>query len=291
LNTHLVRPGETLSALAIRFAVPLAAIARVNNKQNNVNLIRVGETLRIPLAKQRYDELIKNLEGLLAEAQRDHLEGLAEVGAIEKDSNRMGATVDLAADIATCFVGVGKALLKYGGVVRTAAVRKKLFEAAQKVVTFAVSDGGADQKTKIAIDSVGAANADQFVRATTNGGTIDSKQYAGSAAKSAVKGTTKAVSKHLIKSNIAVEKQLYAELLVGFAIQAAFTGFKKATDVAGAIGPSQIAQGWIGWREGEDPRTTFDRSRKTITASFERTKAMLTERIAALRKERAAAYG
>lgn len=49
-NTHTVRPGETLSHIAARYKTTVKAIADLN-KISNVNLIRVGQVLRLPGAK------------------------------------------------------------------------------------------------------------------------------------------------------------------------------------------------------------------------------------------------
>ena len=47
LKTHTVRTGETLYALALRYKTTILAIAKENNIKN-VNLIRVGQVLKIP---------------------------------------------------------------------------------------------------------------------------------------------------------------------------------------------------------------------------------------------------
>ena len=47
LKTHTVRTGETLYALALRYKTTILAIAQENNIKN-VNLIRVGQVLKIP---------------------------------------------------------------------------------------------------------------------------------------------------------------------------------------------------------------------------------------------------
>jgi LysM repeat protein len=46
-RTHTVKPGDTLSALAIRYGTTIAAIATANNI-SNINNIRVGQVLIIP---------------------------------------------------------------------------------------------------------------------------------------------------------------------------------------------------------------------------------------------------
>lgn len=48
LKTHTVKTGETLYALALRYKTTILAIAQVNNIKN-VNLIRMGQVLKIPL--------------------------------------------------------------------------------------------------------------------------------------------------------------------------------------------------------------------------------------------------
>lgn len=45
--THIVRPGESLSSIAARYGVSVSAIARYNGI-NNINLLRVGQSLQIP---------------------------------------------------------------------------------------------------------------------------------------------------------------------------------------------------------------------------------------------------
>jgi N-acetylmuramoyl-L-alanine amidase len=45
---HVVGRGETLSTIAARHGVPVAALRQANNKRND--RVRVGERLAIPLA-------------------------------------------------------------------------------------------------------------------------------------------------------------------------------------------------------------------------------------------------
>jgi LysM repeat protein len=49
VSTHLVQPGETLSSIARQYAVSVNALAR-HNGIANLNLVRVGQVLRIPTA-------------------------------------------------------------------------------------------------------------------------------------------------------------------------------------------------------------------------------------------------
>jgi peptidoglycan-N-acetylglucosamine deacetylase len=49
VSTHIVQPGETLSSIAGRYAVSVNALAR-HNGITNLNLVRVGQVLRIPAA-------------------------------------------------------------------------------------------------------------------------------------------------------------------------------------------------------------------------------------------------
>jgi peptidoglycan-N-acetylglucosamine deacetylase len=49
VSTHVVQPGETLSAIARRYDVSVNALARQNGI-TNLNLVRVGQVLRIPTA-------------------------------------------------------------------------------------------------------------------------------------------------------------------------------------------------------------------------------------------------
>jgi LysM repeat protein len=46
-RTYTVRSGDTLSSIAVKFGTTVAAIASLNNIEN-INLIRVGQVLKIP---------------------------------------------------------------------------------------------------------------------------------------------------------------------------------------------------------------------------------------------------
>jgi predicted ATPase len=74
------------------------------------------------------------------------------------------------------------------------------------------------------------------------------------------------------------------------AVQVAFTGLKKASDVAGLVSPSNLAQAYVAKRDGEDLRTTLHRSRQNVDASYQRVRGMLTTRISAARADRNEAY-
>ena len=290
MQAYRVVRGDTLSALAVRFGVPLDALVRVNRKQANPNLIRDGEMLRIPRSRAKYDEMIASLETLLAQAEQDYRQRMGELTGIENEGEIYGGRVDLAADVATCFVGMGKAVLTYGGVVRNAAIRKETFNAAQKVLVHFAGEDGVGDGGKVALKASGSAVADQYLRMYEQVAPADADQYAAKLGKEASKGALKATAKHLIKKHIAVDKQIGTELVVNFVIQAAFTGLKKAGDIAGAVSPSKLAQFYLRVSQGEDLRMTLAQSRQEIAASHKRVTDMLTERIAALRAERAEAY-
>jgi murein DD-endopeptidase MepM/ murein hydrolase activator NlpD len=290
MQAYRVVRGDSLSALAARFGVPLDALIRVNRKQANPNLIREGELLRIPRTRAKYDDLIASLEGLLAEAEQDYRLRVKELTGIESEGDTFGGRVDLAADLATCYVGMGKAALTYSGVVRNAALRKGTFNAAQKVLVHAVSENGAGDAGKVALKATGAALADQYLKAYEQIAPPDANQFAGKLGKEAGKGTLKATAKHLIKDHIAVDKQAATEMVVNFAIQAVFTGLKKTSDIAGAVSPSNLAHVYLRVTQGEDLRMTLAQSRQAVTSSHKRIADQLTERIAALRAERLEAY-
>jgi LysM repeat protein len=46
-QTYVVQPGDTLASIAVQFGTTAWAIANANNLPN-VNIIYVGQTLRIP---------------------------------------------------------------------------------------------------------------------------------------------------------------------------------------------------------------------------------------------------
>ena len=50
-NTHTVRPGDTLSAIARQHGTTVAELQRLNNI-TNTHLIRIGQVLRLPIAAQ-----------------------------------------------------------------------------------------------------------------------------------------------------------------------------------------------------------------------------------------------
>jgi hypothetical protein len=47
---HIVQPGDTLTKLCDRYGVPISDLARINNIRN-INHIRVGDALIIPLPR------------------------------------------------------------------------------------------------------------------------------------------------------------------------------------------------------------------------------------------------
>ena len=290
MQTYRVLRGDNLSTLAVRFSVPLDALVRANKRQSNPNLIRDGETLRIPRARQKYLDMIAALEDLSRESDQDFRDRIKELTVIERDAATFGGRVDLAADVATCFVGMGKALLTYGCIVRKSALRKEMFNAVQKVIVYGASDEPGDA-ANAAFKAVGKATADQSLRLFGPIGPVDQAEFAGKIGKSLGKDATNGVAKHVIKSYIAIDKQSTSELLVHIAVQAAWTGFTKASDIAGAVSPSNLAHVWMKWRNGADLRTTIADSRQAISASHQRVKQMLAARIAAVREEMKEAYG
>jgi hypothetical protein len=290
MQSYIVRRGDSLSVLAERFGIPLAALVRVNRKQANPHLIRDGEVLRIPRPRSKYDELVASLQNLLAEANSDHRQRMAELGGIEHEGAVYGGRIDLVADVTTCFIGMGKAALTYGGIVRNAALRKGTFDAVQKVLVHAATGEGVSNGGTITLKAAGKVQADQYLRLYENVGTFDSQRAAGKFGKDVGKGVSKAAAKHLIKSHITVDKQTSTELAVTIAMQAVFTGFKKAGDIAGAISPSSLAQFYLRYGNGEDLRMTLAQSRQAVIASHQRITRMLNERIAATRAEYGEAY-
>lgn len=286
MRSYRVVRGDTLGGLAARFDVPLDALVRINHKQNNPDLIREGETLQIPRSRLAYDTILESLEGLAREADRDYQDRLDELNAIEREGATFGGRIDLTADILTCFVGMGKATLTYGGVVRNAALRKGTFKAVEKVIVHAATNELPSAVGGLAFKAVGNATADQYLRAIEQVGPVNPGQFAKSIGKDASKG----IAKHLIKSHIAVDKQSATELFVVAAIQFAFTGLQKASDLAGAIAPSTLAHVYMRLHDGEDLRTSLFKSRQSIDVSHQRVKHMLATRIASIRAERAQVY-
>ena len=80
---HVVRTGETLSEIAARFDVRVERLARLNNIQN-VNLIYVGQLLRIPVDDNFIAYVIRRGDTLYALARRygTTVETLAELNRI-----------------------------------------------------------------------------------------------------------------------------------------------------------------------------------------------------------------
>lgn len=293
MQTYRALRGDNLSTLAVRFGVPLDALVRANQKQSNPNVIRDGETLRIPRPRQKYLDMIAALEDLARESERDYRDRMNELSGIEREGATFGGRIDLAADIATCFVGMGKAMIRYGGVVRKAALRKETFNAVQKVIVYAAGDEPGDP-ANMAFKAVGKATADQSLRIFGWAGPIgpvDEAEFAQKVGKSLGKDVTKGAAKHAIKSYVAIDKQSTTELAVNIAIQAAWTGFRKAGDVGAAVAPSNLAHVWMRWANGADLATTVADSRRAIAISNERVRQMLAAQIAAARAEMNEAYG
>jgi hypothetical protein len=278
-----------LSGIAARYGVPLDAVIRSNPQIANPNVIRPGDAVKIPETLARYDEILASLDELHRSVERDYRARIDELAAVSRDGDALGAEVDLAADLATSFVGMGKAMLRYGGTVRYAAVRKETFKAAEKVLVYAASQD-LDQAGTIGLKAVGHAEADQYLRMHERVGPVDAGQFAAKAGKEAAKGATKAIAKSAIKSFVAADKQSATELIVTFAIHAAFTGLKKASDVLGAVNPSTVASVYMRMTSGEDLRTTIFRTRQHIDASHARTVKLLATHIDGVVAERNQAY-
>ena len=77
--TYTVKRGDTLSGIAAKFGVSVAAIAAANpDRIKNVNKITVGWVLTIPgkQSKKNYSEIGKQVEKCLAE--------IAELPSVKK---------------------------------------------------------------------------------------------------------------------------------------------------------------------------------------------------------------
>ena len=48
MGTHIIRPGETLSGIAVRFRTTVAELMRLNPQIRDPNIIRAGATIRVP---------------------------------------------------------------------------------------------------------------------------------------------------------------------------------------------------------------------------------------------------
>ena len=67
-SVHVVRKGDTLSSLATRYGVTVNELKRVNNLKSD--LIRIGQTLTVPLASGSGQDIHKLLAGTRVDVSR-----------------------------------------------------------------------------------------------------------------------------------------------------------------------------------------------------------------------------
>lgn len=69
--TYTVQKGDTLSKIALKHGTTVSALAALNNIRN-VNVIRTGQVLRLPLAEfstEKYTELGKAVEKVVEDVE------------------------------------------------------------------------------------------------------------------------------------------------------------------------------------------------------------------------------
>ena len=93
---YIIRPGDTLFDLGLKFNVPVSGIVEENNISDE-NMITAGQTLRIPVSDEVYNVYMLGKNQNPAQQNTDEPEENVSAGAYHRHKVRRGDTVYLLA--------------------------------------------------------------------------------------------------------------------------------------------------------------------------------------------------
>lgn len=93
---YIIRPGDTLFDLGLKFNVPVSGIVEENNISDE-NMITAGQTLRIPASDEVYNVYMLGKNQNSAQQNTDEPEENVSAGAYRRHKVRRGDTVYLLA--------------------------------------------------------------------------------------------------------------------------------------------------------------------------------------------------
>jgi len=295
MTVHKIRPGENLTVIAGQYGFgsdwrPIwqynTVVKRTLNAANK-DSIPAGASIVIPRTTKEYDDTIKTLQHLLIEVGRDTAKSLRELDGYKAEADRVGAAVDIAADIAFAAKGAVKASVKLGPRYAKYIMRK---EAMTAVLSAVEKVSGLDNSHEgLIIKNAGTATVDQAVMIQARR-TFDAQKgrngFAGGMAKSMGKQAAVISAKAVAPAEMANGVGEIVDVLCDVAIAAG----KGAMNAVEAIAPSKVAMGFVWFMSGEHPHDTNERVKKFVATTGQKSAERLRKTITSLQQEKKSVY-
>lgn len=295
MRVYKVRPGDSLSAIAEQhgFGSKWQPILNYNILKKilatrDERRIPAGISIAIPRTASEYDESIKILRELQLEVSKDMAKSLKELDGYKAEADRVGATVDIAADVVFAAKGAARASIKYGPRYAKYIMRKEALKVALSAAEKLTGIG--DGNEELIVKNAGSAVVDQSVMIQAKR-TFDAQKgqrnFGVGMAKSLGKKATVISAKAIAPVEMANGVGEAVDVLCDVALAVG----KGAMSAIEAVAPSKIAKGFIWWQSGEHPDDTNARMKKYVTSASQKSAERLRTTIAKLQDEKKKVYG
>lgn len=295
MRVHTIRSGDSLSAIAEQYGFEGGwdPIWKYNCKKQiltsgDSSRIPVGVDIIIPRTAKEYDTAIGGLKTLLTDVDKDTAQSLKELAGYKAEADKVGAAVDIAADVAFAAKGAVKASLKYGPRYARYIMRKEAFQAVLSAAD--KLSGLGDSNEGIVLKNAGQAVVDQSVMLQAKR-SFDAQKAKGSFATGAAKSLGKKAAVTSAKAIAPVEMANGVGELIDVLCDVALVVGKGAVKMVEAVAPSKLAKGFVWITTGEHPDDTNTRMKKFIQEAGQRSAKRLRGTIASLETEKVEVYG
>lgn len=296
MSVHKIRPGENLTVIAGQYGFGNAwkPIWKYNTVVKNTlvavdkDRIPSGKSIVIPRTEKEYDEAIRSLQTLLTEVDRDTAKSLRELDGYKAEADRVGAAVDIAADVAFAAKGAVKASVKLGPRYAKYIMRKEAMTAALSAVDKVAGLG--DSNEGLIVKNAGTAAVDQAVMMQAKRA-FDAQKGKQGFATGMAKSMGKKAAVTSAKAIAPVEMANGVGEIVDVLCDVALAVGKGAVKAVEAVAPSKVAKGFVWVKSGEHPDDTNARMKRFVASTGKKSAERLRKTISVLQKEKKNVYG
>ncbi len=296
MRVHTIQSGDSLSAIAQQYGFEggWEPIWKYNTRVKHTltsgdrNKISPGIAIVIPRTTEEYNKAIAGLKTLLTDVDKDTAQSLKELAGYKADADKVGAAVDIAADVAFAAKGAVKASMKYGPRYAKYIMRKEAFQAVLSAAD--KLSGLGDSNEGLVVKSAGDAAVEQSVMLQAKR-SFDAQKAKASFTTGAAKSLGKKATVTSAKAIAPVEMANGVGELVDVLCDVALAVGKGAVTAVEAVAPSKIAKGFVWMTTGEHPDDTNTRMKKFIEDAGQRSAKRLRGTIASLETEKNKVYG